>query len=104
MAIDHGTGGPKSAIVSTHGDVIEWAFQEVPLHVTKGGGAEQDPDDWWNGILMTSKLVIDKSDIPVENIVGVCNSSQWSGTVPLDKDGNKLEKNGIDNLNCGRSI
>ena len=90
LAIDHGTGGPKSAIVSTHGDVIEWAFQEVQLNVTKGGGAEQDPEDWWNGILKTSKQVIDKSDIPVENIIGVCNSSQWSGTVPLDKDGNKL--------------
>ena len=45
LAIDHGTGGPKSAIVSTHGEVLEWAFQEVPLHLIKGGGAEQDPDD-----------------------------------------------------------
>ena len=46
LAIDHGTGGPKAAIVSTHGDVLEWAFQEVPLYVEKGGGVEQNPDDW----------------------------------------------------------
>ena len=90
LAIDHGTGGPKSAIVSTHGEVLEWAFQEVPLHLLKGGGAEQDPDDWWNAILKTSKKVIDSGCVPVEDIVGICNTSQWNGTVALDKDGNHL--------------
>ncbi len=90
LAIDHGTGGPKSAIVSTHGEVLEWAFQEVPLHVFKGGGVEQNPDDWWNAILKTSKKVIDSGHVPVEDIVGICNSSQWSGTVPVDKDRNHL--------------
>ncbi len=90
LAIDHGTGGPKSAIISTHGEVLEWAFQEVPLHIFKGGGAEQDPDDWWNAILKTAKKVIDTGCVPVEDIVGVCNTSQWDGTVALDKDGNHL--------------
>ena len=90
LAIDHGTGGPKSAIVSTQGEVIDWAFEEVPLHVYKGGGAEQDPNDWWNAILNTSKKVIDNGKVAIEDIVGICNTSQWSGTVPVDKDGNHL--------------
>ncbi|MFX0146923.1 MAG: FGGY-family carbohydrate kinase [Candidatus Hodarchaeota archaeon] len=90
LAIDNGTGGPKSAIVSTHGEVLEWAFQEVSLHVTKGGGAEQDPEEWWDAILKTAKQVIDSGCVSVEDIIGVCNTGQWSGTVPLDKDGNHL--------------
>lgn len=90
LAIDHGTGGPKSAIVSTEGDVIEWAFQEVPLYVSKGGAVEQDPDDWWNAIIKTSKQVIDSGRVSVDDIVGVCNTSQWSGTVAVDKDGTHL--------------
>ncbi|TKJ27925.1 MAG: xylulose kinase [Promethearchaeota archaeon Loki_b31] len=90
LAIDHGTGGPKTAIVSTHGEVVDWAFQEVPLHIEKGGGVEQDPNDWWNAILKTSKKVIDGGFVSVEDIVGVCNTSQWSGTIPLDKNGNHL--------------
>jgi len=94
LAIDHGTGGPKSAIVSTEGEVIDWAFEEVPLHVYKGGGVEQDPNDWWNAILNTSKKVIDSGKVTVENIVGICNTSQWSGTVPVDEEGNHL-MNGI---------
>ncbi|UCC18557.1 MAG: FGGY-family carbohydrate kinase [Promethearchaeota archaeon] len=90
LAIDHGTGGPKSAIVSTEGDVLEWAFQEVPLHVSKGGAAEQDPEDWWNAIIKTSQKVINSGSISVDDIVGICNTSQWSGTVAVDKDGNHL--------------
>ena len=90
LAVDNGTGGPKCAIVSTHGEVLEWAFQEVPLHVAKGGGVEQDPDDWWNAIKKTAKQVIDSGCVPVEDIVAVSNTSQWSGTVPVSKDGNHL--------------
>ncbi|MFX1596821.1 MAG: FGGY-family carbohydrate kinase, partial [Promethearchaeota archaeon] len=87
---DHGTGGPKSAIVSTEGEILEWAFQEVPLYVSKGGAVEQDPDDWWNAIIKTSNKVIDSGSVSVDDIVGVCNTSQWSGTVAVDKDGNHL--------------
>lgn len=90
LAIDHGTGGPKTAIVSTQGEVVDWAFQEVPLHVEKGGGVEQDPNEWWNAILKTAKQVIDNGKISANDIVGICNSSQWSGTVALDKDGDHL--------------
>ncbi|MFX1501233.1 MAG: FGGY-family carbohydrate kinase [Promethearchaeota archaeon] len=90
LAIDHGTGGPKVAIVSTKGEVIEWAFKEVPLYVQKGGAVEQDPEDWWKAILNTSKQVIDSGRVSIDDIVGICNTSQWSGTVAVDKDGNHL--------------
>ena len=63
LAIDHGTGGPKSAIVSTQGKVVEWAFQETPIHAFKGGTIEQNPDDWWNAIKNTAKKVIDNCKV-----------------------------------------
>ncbi|MFW9866999.1 MAG: FGGY-family carbohydrate kinase [Candidatus Thorarchaeota archaeon] len=90
LAIDHGTQGPKTAIVSTEGDVLEWAYEETPIHAFSGGIVEQDPEDWWNAIKMTVKKVIDSGRVPIEDIVGICNTSQWSGTVPLDQDGNHL--------------
>lgn len=90
LAIDHGTSGAKTAIVSTQGNVIDWEFEEVPLHLIGRQGAEQDPDDWWNAIVNTSKKLIDKGHVPVEEIVGVCNSSQWAGTVAVDKNGHHL--------------
>jgi len=90
LAIDHGTQGPKLAIVSTEGEVIEWAFHETPINVFSGGVVEQNPDDWWNAIKSAAKKVIDSGQVRVEDIVGVCNTSQWSGTVAVDKEGNHL--------------
>lgn len=90
LAIDHGTSGIKTAIISTQGTVIDWEFEEVPLHLIGKWGAEQDPNDWWNAIINTSKKLIDKDHVPIEDIVGVCNSSQWSGTVAVDSNGNHL--------------
>ncbi|HPV42626.1 MAG TPA: FGGY family carbohydrate kinase, partial [Spirochaetota bacterium] len=58
LAIDLGTSGPKSAIISTNGDVVDSEFMDVPLQLFPGGGAEQDPDDWWNAIMATSKKVL----------------------------------------------
>ncbi|MHA2282499.1 MAG: xylulokinase [Promethearchaeota archaeon] len=94
LAIDHGTGGPKSAIVSTRGEVIQWAFEETTTHSDKGGFAEQNPDEWWSAIKSTVKKVIESGNVKVEDIVGVCNTSQWSGTVAVNKDGNHL-MNGV---------
>jgi xylulokinase len=90
LAIDHGTQGPKTAIVSTMGEILEWAYEETPIHAFSGGIVEQNPDDWWNAIKSTAKKVIGSGRIRVEDIVGVCNTSQWSGTVAVDKDGNHL--------------
>ncbi|MBN1801012.1 MAG: hypothetical protein JW891_05855 [Candidatus Lokiarchaeota archaeon] len=90
LAIDHGTSGAKTAIVSTQGAVVDWVFQEVPLHLSEGGCAEQDPADWWNAIKITTKKLIEKKLVPVEDIVGICNTSQWSGMIPLDEQGNCL--------------
>ncbi|MHA1368645.1 MAG: xylulokinase [Promethearchaeota archaeon] len=90
LAIDHGTSGAKVAIVSVYGEIIDWAFEPVPLILPEPGAAEQNPDDWWNGIKKATVTLLDKNFVPVEDIVGISNTSQWSGTVALDKEGNHL--------------
>jgi len=90
LAVDLGTSGCKTALISVTGVVAGWEFQEVPLHVLPGGGAEQDPEDWWNAFLATAGKLIHKKLVPVEDIVGVCCSTQGEGTVPVDRDGKQL--------------
>jgi xylulokinase len=90
LAHDHGTSGSKAAIVSTHGKVIDFEFEETPLYLLPKGGAEQNPDEWWTAIMNTSKKLVQKNLVPIEDIVAVCCSSQWSGTVAVDADGNHL--------------
>jgi len=90
LAVDLGTSGCKTAIITATGKVLGWEFMEVPLLVLPNGGAEQDPRDWWNAFLLTSRKLIGKGLTPVENIVAVCCSTQGEGTVPVDRDGNAL--------------
>jgi len=90
LAIDLGTSGPKSAIVSTHGDVVDYAFEETRLNLLPGGGAEQSPEEWWTAILNTSKRVLGQTQIPPQNIVAICCTAQWSGTVAVDRQGAPL--------------
>ena len=90
LAHDHGTSGSKAAIVSTEGEVMGFEFEEVPLILPKKGAAEQDPDDWWRAMKETITSLLDKNLVPVDDIVAFCNTSQWSGTVPVDEDGNPL--------------
>lgn len=87
LAIDHGTSAMKPAIVSTHGKFIGWACENTPLHLQSGGGAEQNPDEWWNAFLKAAKNLIDQKLVPTEDIIAVCNTSQWSGTVAVDENG-----------------
>jgi xylulokinase len=90
LAIDHGTSGPKPAIVSVFGEVIDWVFKEVPLFLSEPGAAEQNPQDWWKGIIEGSKELIEKRRIDPNDIIAVSNTSQWSGTVPIDENGREL--------------
>jgi xylulokinase len=90
LAIDLGTSGPKSALVSTRGEVIDYEFESIDLLILPNGGAEQNPDQWWQAIRKTVKQVLAKRWVAAEDIVCVSCTSQWSGTVAVDPDGNAL--------------
>ena len=44
LAIDLGTSGPKTALISVYGEVVASEFQDTPVILLPGGGAEQDPE------------------------------------------------------------
>ena len=90
LAVDLGTSGCKTALVSLDGRVAAWAFEAVKLHVLPGGGAEQVPADWWNAFLVTARQVLAGSDVEPRRVVAVCCSCQGEGTVPVDREGRAL--------------
>ena len=92
LAVDLGTSGCKTALISISGNVAGWEFQEIPLLIPSPGAAEQDPESWWQGFLQTSRKLIGNNLVPVEDIIAVCCSTQGEGTVPVDQDGNALMK------------
>jgi xylulokinase len=90
LSVDLGTSGAKTALVSIFGHVAGFEYEPVPLHLMENGGAEQDPDDWWQGILQSSKRLLARNLVPVEQVVAINCSTQWVGTVPVDKNGKHL--------------
>ena len=88
LAVDLGTGGPKVAVVAESGRIVAHATEPVPLHLLEGGGAEQDPDDWWSAICAAAHRALDEAG-PV-TLVGVGCTAQWSGTVAVDEHGTAL--------------
>jgi xylulokinase len=90
LAIDLGTSGPKSALISTRGEVIDYEFKNVDLLILPDGGAEQVPDQWWQAILDTARRVLEKGWVAAADIVCVSCTTQWSGTVAVDSSGQAL--------------
>lgn len=90
LTIDLGTSGPKVALISVYGKVVDNEFNATPVILLAGGGAEQDPAGWWNAIMSATKRLLAKKLVPVDDIIAVSVTTQWSGTVPVDKEGNHL--------------
>lgn len=90
LAIDLGTTGPKVALVSTLGEIVDYEFEETKVFLFPNGGAEQRPDDWWDAIKKATRRLLGKSMASIDDIVALSCTTQWSGTVAVDSDGNHL--------------
>ncbi len=90
LAIDLGSGGPKVAIVSEQGQVVDHARASISTQLLDGGGVEQDPDEWWSATSGAAQELIARRLVPVEDIVAIAVTGQWAVTVAVDRDGNHL--------------
>ena len=59
IGVDLGTGGPKVALASARGDLVALESASVTTRILPGGGAEQDPDDWWQAIGACVRRLLD---------------------------------------------
>ena len=69
LAIDLGTGGPKAALVDVEGRIVAHEFEPTPIELLGDGGAEQDPDAWWEAITAAVRRVLGRGDVPVDQVV-----------------------------------
>lgn len=90
LAIDHGTSGCKTALVTVHGRVVGFEFEPTPLLHVGEGGVEQDPADWWRALITSGRRLVAQRLVPVDDIVALCVSSTFSTTVAVDPAGQPL--------------
>jgi len=84
LAFDLGSGSIKAAIVSDGGAVLACAAEPINTQILPNGGAEQDPEAWWESTLRTGRQAIAQSGVAPQHIIAVACDSQWSLAVPVD--------------------
>jgi xylulokinase len=87
LAIDLGTGGPKIGAVSLRGEILGHSLGSVRTRYLPGGGAVQDPSEWWSLICDGVRSLPAGKGVASSDLIGVGITGQWGSTVPVDADG-----------------
>ncbi len=90
LAIDLGSSGPKVSLVSLSGELISHITGRTHTLTTVDGGGEQDPDEWWQVIRDCVRRLLNETQLPREQIIALSCATQWSVTVPVDRQGRHL--------------
>ena len=90
LAHDIGTSGVKSTIVAD--GIVELASMDsgFTTRFPKNGWAEQDPDDWWDGVIRNTKDLVAAHPEIAAKIRGIGVCGQMLGCVPVGDDGEAL--------------
>ena len=94
IAYDIGTTGVKTCLFSITDkiELLAAASEGYNLYVLPGGGAEQEPDEWWDSMVKSTKTVMKKVKVDKKEISGISFCSQMQGLVLVDKDGNAVRR------------
>ncbi|MEE8459761.1 MAG: FGGY family carbohydrate kinase, partial [Phycisphaerales bacterium] len=90
LGIDVGTGGCKTLLVDTDGNVIADAFSEYALSSPQPLWSEQDPEHWWQATVASIKQVLAEANAEPGRISGIGLTGQMHGLVLLDDSGTVL--------------
>ena len=90
LGIDIGTSACKAVLCDENGNVAASADADYPVYYPAPGCAEQNPEDWWNGVCRAVREVIAKAGAEPRNIASVGVDGQSWSAVAMDKKGNVL--------------
>jgi xylulokinase len=92
LAFDLGTGGNKSVLYNSDGELLGKAFSSYETYYPKQGWAQQRPMDWWNAIVTSTHNILEQVNISKKDIGCICISGHGIGIVPVDKGGKLLRE------------
>lgn len=86
IAHDVGTGGNKAVLVDTEGNVCATAFAPYPISYPCPDWAEQEPEDWWHAVTITTRQVLEQARVAPRVVLCMVYTTQMLGIVPMGKD------------------
>lgn len=94
LGIDISTTGNKALLVSADaphvGQVVGVATTENPIYTPKPLWSEQDPADWWTGIVAAIRQLLAETGVSGREVIGVGLTGQMHGLILLDAQGEVL--------------
>jgi xylulokinase len=90
LAVDHGTSGVKTALMTLRGERVASAEERTPLLFLPDGGVEQDAGLWFGALVRTCRELVGRRLVPAEAILALSVSSTFSSTVAVGPDGQPL--------------
>lgn len=94
LGYDIGSSSVKASLVEAEsGRCAASAFYpktEAPITALRQGWAEQDPQMWWDNLVLATKDVLAQSRVCADDIKAVGISYQMHGLVCVDRDGQVL--------------
>ncbi len=90
IAYDLGTGGVKASLYDEQFNTLAKSFIPYNTYYPKSYMHEQCPEDWWQGVIESTKLLLQKADIEPNQVGCLSLSGHSLVAVPIGKDGSLL--------------
>lgn len=87
LAHDLGTSGNKATLFSEDGSLAGSCFAPYPAHYFHDTWVEENADDWWNAVCLTTRQLLETSQAAPEQIAAVSFSGQMLGCLCVNKEG-----------------
>lgn len=90
LGIDIGTSACKVAVFDREGTVLAQATGDYPVYYPKEGWAEQNPEEWWQGVCEALHRIWQQGQVSPEQIAGIGIDGQSWSAIALDSTGRVL--------------
>jgi xylulokinase len=90
LAHDLGTSGNKATLYTYDGALVASRTAAYDTHYFNGNWAEQDPEDWWRAICLSTRQLLEAAKAEASDVAVVALSGQMMGCTPVDREGAAL--------------
>jgi xylulokinase len=90
LGIDVSTTGAKALLIDASGEVVSTATTPLPLSTPRPLWSEQDPHDWWNGIVASIRAALAGANATGADVKAIGLTGQMHGLTLLDAQGEVL--------------
>ena len=90
ITYDLGTGGVKASLYDEELQTLGKSFMEYPTYYPRDNYHEQRPEDWWTGVVNSTRKLLQETGVKPEEIACLALSGHSCVAIPLDAEGNLL--------------